>query len=144
MPSVPTPLGIKNVMDAVVSVTVNRYSFETMNLMRSRVKSWETEVRSTRCKVALAIPDCDKFDVDLVELSFERIKDPVEREYLDRVPTAFTLSPEQIIRLRRAAHLLVDESPDLRTFSRRIRKVCDERAASRRALTPISVISRMQ
>jgi NTE family protein len=112
----PEPLGIKRVMDAVVSVTFNRYSFETMNLMRARVKRWENEVRSTRCKVALAIPDCDKFDVDLVELSFERVKDKKEREYLDRVPTALTLSSEQIIRLRRAAHLLVDESAELRMF----------------------------
>jgi NTE family protein len=112
----PTPIGIKKVMDAVVSATVNRYSAETMNLMRGRVKNWETDVRTTRCKVALAMPDCDKFDVDLVELSFDRIRDPEERKYLDRVPTAFTISSEQIIRLRRAAHLLVEESPELRVF----------------------------
>jgi len=112
----PEPLGIKKVMDAVVSVTFNRYSFETMNLMRARVKRWENEVRTTRCNVALAIPDCEKFDIDLVELSFERVKNAEERVYLDRVPTAFTLSPEQITRLRRAAHLLVDESPELRVF----------------------------
>ncbi|HEY6125778.1 MAG TPA: patatin-like phospholipase family protein [Steroidobacteraceae bacterium] len=122
----PTPIGIKDVMDAVVSVTFNRYSFETMNLMRNRVKTWETEVRSTRCKVALAIPDCDKFDVDLVELSFERVKEPAEREYLDRVPTAFTLSSEQIIRLRRAAHLLVDESAELRVFLEESAKSADK------------------
>ena len=112
----PEPLGIKKVMDAVVSVTFNRYSFETMNLMRARVKRWEDEVRSTRCKAALAIPDCEKFDIDLVELSFERVKNAEERVYLDRVPTAFTLSGEQINRLRRAAHLLVEESPELRKF----------------------------
>jgi NTE family protein len=112
----PKPLGIKETMDAVVSAAFNRYSFETMNLLRQRVKRWETEVRSTRCKIALAIPECNKFDVDLVELSFDRVKDADERDYLDRVPTAFTLSSEQIIRLRRAAHLLVDESPELRTF----------------------------
>jgi NTE family protein len=112
----PTPLGIKKVMDAVVSVTFNRYSSETMNLMRARVKNWESEVRNTRCQAALAIPDCDKFDVDLVELSFDRIKDPQERKYLDLVPTAFTISAEQITRLRNAAHLLVDESPELRVF----------------------------
>jgi len=112
----PTPIGIKKVMDAVVSATVNRYSAETMNLMRNRVKNWEADVRNTRCNVSLAIPDCDKFDVDLVELTFERVRDPQEREYLDRVPTAFTLSSEQIIRLRRAAKLLVDESPELRVF----------------------------
>lgn len=112
----PETIGIKAVMDAVVSVTFNRYSFETMNLLRSRVGRWEAEVRSTRCRAAVPIPDCDKFDVDLVELSFDRVRDPAEREFLDRVPTAFTLSTEEIIRLRRAAHTLVEESPDLRHF----------------------------
>ena len=112
----PEPLGIRRVMDAVVSVTFNRYSFETMNLMRERVKRWESEVRATRCAGTRVIPDCDRFDVDLVELSFERVKDPEEREYLDRVPTTFTLSPEQINRVRRAAHVLLEESPELRTF----------------------------
>ena len=47
----PEPLGIKKAMDAVVSATFNRYSFETMNLLRARVKRWEREVRSTRCKI---------------------------------------------------------------------------------------------
>jgi len=110
------PLGIKKVMDAVVSATFNRYSFETMNLLRARVKRWETEVRNTRCDATLAIPDCGKFDVDLVELSFDRIKDADEHEYLDRIPTAFTLSHTQIDRLRDAAHALVGESPELKHF----------------------------
>jgi NTE family protein len=112
----PEPLGIKKVMDAVVSVTFNRYSFETMNLMRARVKRWEDEVRTTRCQSSLPIPDCEKFDVDLVELSFDRVRTADEREYLDRVPTTFTLSLEQIARVRRAAQLLVEESPELRHF----------------------------
>ena len=113
---VPQPLGIKKVMDAVVSATFNRYSFETMNLLRARVKRWEKEVRSTRCDSAVAIPDCGEFDVDLVELSFEQVRNKDEREYLDRIPTSFTLSTEEIIRLRRAAQLLVEESPELRHF----------------------------
>ena len=114
---VPEPLGIKKVMDAVVSATFNRYSFETMNLMRARVKRWETEVRTTRCKSALAIPGLRQVrrrPGRAVASNASRM--PTEREYLDRVPTAFTLSPKQIIRLRRAAHLLVDESPELRVF----------------------------
>ena len=104
-------------MDAVVSVTFNRYSFETMNLHApAREALGKRGAHARAARLSLAIPDCDKFDVDLVELSFDRVQDPAEREYLDRVPTAFTLSPEQIIRLRRAAHLLVDESPELRVF----------------------------
>jgi NTE family protein len=122
----PTPLGIKKVMDAVVSVTFNRYSSETMNLMRARVKKWENDVRETRCKVALAIPDCDKFDVDLVELSFEQVKDPEERKYLDLVPTAFTISTEQTSRVRRAAQVLVSESPELRAFLEQSAKSADK------------------
>jgi NTE family protein len=125
----PKPIGIKHVMDAVVSVTFNRYSFETMNLLRARVGRWEKEVRATRCKVALAIPDCNKFDVDLVELSFEQVKEKSERDYLDRIPTAFTLSSEEIIRLRRAAHTLVEESPELQHF-------LDESARSARRSAP--------
>jgi len=112
----PEPLGIKKVMDAVVSVTFNRYSFETMNLMRARVKRWEKEVRATRCKSTLTIPDCDKFDIDLVELSFDRVLNEDEHNYLDRIPTAFTISPEEVSRLRRAARLLVEESPEMRNF----------------------------
>jgi hypothetical protein len=87
-----------------------------MNLLRERVKRWETEVRSTRCQSSVAIPDCDKFDVDLVELSFDRIQDATERDYLDRIPTSFTLSSDQIKRLRDAAHLLVQQSPELKVF----------------------------
>jgi NTE family protein len=120
------PLGIKKVMDAVVSATFNRYSFETMNLMRARVKRWETDVRATRCKSTLAIRDCDKFDIDLVELSFDRVKDPAEHAYLDRIPTAFTLSTEEITRLRRAAHVLVEESPELRNFLEQTERTAKE------------------
>jgi hypothetical protein len=80
------------------------------------VKRWEHEVRSTRCDSAVAIPDCGKFDVDLVELSFERVNNAEERTYLDRIPTSFSLSAEEITRLRRAAQLLVKESAELRHF----------------------------
>ena len=112
----PEPLGIKKVMDAVVSATFNRYSFETMNLLRARVKRWEHEVRTTRCKQTVDVPDCDKFDVDLVELSFEQLQDAAERDYLDHIPTSFTLSSEQVTRLRSAAHRLIDDSAELHHF----------------------------
>ena len=69
---------------------------------------------------------------------------PQEREYLDRVPTAFTLSSEQIIRLRRAAHLLVDESPELRVFLEESAQVGAPKRASRRAPTAAYVIFPMQ
>jgi hypothetical protein len=99
-----------------------------MNLLRARVGRWEKEVRSTRCKVALAIPDCGKFDVDLVELSFEQVQDKAERDYLDRIPTAFTLSTEDIIRLRRAAQTLVGESPELKRFLQESARAAPHRA----------------
>jgi NTE family protein len=110
------PLGITDVMNAVVSAAFNRYSFETMNLLRARVSRWEDEVRTTRCALTTAVPHCDRFDVTLVELSFEKMPEQSDRDYLDRIPTAFTLSTEQTSRLRSAAKQLIDSSPELRNF----------------------------
>jgi hypothetical protein len=133
----PEPLGIKKVMDAVVSATFNRYSFETMNLMRARVKRWENEVRNTRWQSALAIPDCDKFDVDLVELSFERVKDAEERDVPRPDPTSFTLA-EEIIRLRRAAELLVEGVTRTRALPRAISRGAADSRHSRRSSVVLS------
>jgi hypothetical protein len=55
------------------------------------------------------------------------VRDPQEREYLDRVPTAFTISSEQTLRVRRAAKLLVDESPELRVFLEESAKSANKR-----------------
>jgi hypothetical protein len=64
--------------------------------------------------------------VDLVELSFEQVKDPEERKYLGLVPTAFTISTEQTSRVRRAAQVLVNESPELRAFLEQSAKTADK------------------
>jgi NTE family protein len=119
------PLGIQNVLDAVTSVTFNRYSFETINLLRARVGRWERQVRDARCGNRLMAPDgsaiepgadCAKFEVELVELAFDQLQDAAEREYLDRIPTTATLPPADVARLRRAAQQLVTESADLKRF----------------------------
>ena len=83
----PEPIGIKKVMDAVVSATFNRYSSETMNLMRAareeagrptcaaRAARWRWRSRIATSSTSTSSNS-----------SFERVKDPEEREYLDRVP----------------------------------------------------------
>ena len=88
----PTPIGIKNVMDAVVSATFNRYSFETMNLMRTPRE--ELGDRSAHHALQGGAGDSGLRQVRRgprrTHVS-NASRMPQEREYLDRVPTAFTI-----------------------------------------------------
>ena len=52
----PKPIGIKHVMDAVVSVTFNRYSFETMNLLRARIDTQDGQAVAHLAGVVVALP----------------------------------------------------------------------------------------
>lgn len=49
-------------------------------------------------------------------MSFARLKDPVERAYLDEQPTSFVLPAEAVDRLRAAAGKIVFESPEFQRY----------------------------
>ena len=113
----PNPLGIKKVMDAVVSATFNRYSFETMNLLRARVKRWENEVRTTRC-------DVDRGDPRLRQVRHRpgRVVLRASQECRRARPTWTGSPPRSRYPPKRSPAcaapptLLVEESPELRHF----------------------------
>ena len=54
-------------------------------------------------------PDIDLYVVDV---SFKMLKDQQEYEYLNNLPTSFTLPPEAVDRLRAAAKKIILASPD--------------------------------
>jgi NTE family protein len=57
----------------------------------------------------LRTPNIDLYAVDV---SFSRLKDDAEREYLNNLPTSFVLPAEAVDRLRAAAGKISLESPD--------------------------------
>jgi len=50
----------------------------------------------------------------VIDVSFEAVRDPQEREFLLNLPTTLSLPPESIERLRRAAREVLQASPAYR------------------------------
>jgi NTE family protein len=48
----------------------------------------------------------------LVELAFDSLEDPEERDFFDNLPTSFNLPDETVDRLRDAGHRLLRASED--------------------------------
>jgi NTE family protein len=104
-PDVPT-LGQQ--LKAVSDIPLNRYSFESAELLQSTLEQWraERERRGLR-------PDAE-LGFYLVQVDPGRLPDPAEREYFANIPTALSLTPEQAERLRAVAARLLAESPEYR------------------------------
>jgi NTE family protein len=60
------------------------------------------------------VPDIDLYAIDV---SFKALKDPVEREYLNQLPTSFVLPPEAVDRLRQAAATIMRDSPEFKRLA---------------------------
>ena len=55
------------------------------------------------------VPDMEIYAIDV---SFTAVKDAVEHDYLNDLPTSFVLSDEAVDRLRAAAGTIIEESPE--------------------------------
>jgi NTE family protein len=103
-------------------VPIDRYSGEQVEQLKDIEARWKT-LRQIRDSGAFArdkdpavafvknAPDAVLYAIDV---SFARIKDKAEREYLDNLPTTFVLTDEQVDRLRAAATNIILEAPEFR------------------------------
>ena len=64
---------------------------------------------------ALRVPDAEIYAIDV---SFARLKDKSEFEYLNQQPTTFVLPPEAVDRLRAAAGTIIMDSPEFQRLLR--------------------------
>ena len=99
---------------------IDRYSFETVELLRDMIARWDT-MRRIRESGALdvskdpslaAIMRAPSTRLYAIDVSFPRLKDPAEFAYLNDLPTSFVLPPEAVDRLRAAAGTIMLDSPD--------------------------------
>jgi NTE family protein len=101
-------------------VPIDRYSFETVELLRDITARWET-MRRIRDSAAFARGKDDSLkevvnapDISLyaIDVSFAELADKTEREYLNNLPTSFTLPDEAVDRLRAAGASILLASPE--------------------------------
>ncbi|MBN8510179.1 MAG: patatin-like phospholipase family protein [Burkholderiales bacterium] len=115
-----SPPGSVQVLLKATGTPIDAFSFEAVELLRDTAARWKT-MRKVRHSAAMAAnkdpavaaalrtPDAEIFAIDV---SFAAVKDPAEREYLNRQPTTFVLTDDAVDRLRAAAGQVIAESPE--------------------------------
>jgi NTE family protein len=96
-------------VNAATSVPLSRYSFETVALMKDRLKEWERQSYEEECgsTPGKAGSECKGVDFHFIEVNFSEHPDPAERDYLKRLPTSFVLTGEAVDRLVAAGGLIL-------------------------------------
>jgi NTE family protein len=102
-------------------VPIERYSFETIELMKDRaaVASWRRDLLVARARLAgmseeEAEASVPNVEVHVMEVSFDRIADPERRSTFQGLPTSFVLSDAEVDSLRSVAGELMQQSPEYR------------------------------
>jgi len=107
------------VVDAATTVQINRYNFETVELLRRSVSAWGDELRNARCQAALAAnaaATCSAVKMHLVEINFESVKDVEKRKTLRLMPTSFALPRDAVDQIRGTARELLRDSAEYHEF----------------------------
>lgn len=86
----------------VRNIPIGRYSFETIELFKSRFEALARDSGNVDTEFYLA------------EVTFEAISDPAEHERFADIPTSFALPAEDVDALRQVAGRLLRESPGYR------------------------------
>jgi NTE family protein len=122
-----SPPGMAAQLLQSASVPIDRYSFETVELMKDRQElyGWRREILILRARVkgaseaqAEASVPLPKLALYSVDVSFDEIGDAKERDYFMNLPTSFVLPPEAVDRLRDVAGRLLRQSPDFQSLLR--------------------------
>lgn len=106
--AVPT---ITQVFRAVKDIPINRYSFETIELLKTNFEDWARQVRQQN-EAQPANGAQAGFDFYLIEVTFDAISDPAERDFFRGIPTSYSLPAETVDQLRALGPRLIGKSAD--------------------------------
>ena len=106
-------------------VPIERYSFETIELMKDRaaIAKWRRDLQVARLRLdgmseAEAEASVPNIEAHVMAVSFDHISDPVRRAQVQGLPTSFVLPAEDVDNLREVAGELLQQSPEFRSLLR--------------------------
>ncbi|MBU0593760.1 MAG: patatin-like phospholipase family protein [Gammaproteobacteria bacterium] len=103
---------VTQVFRAIKDIPINRYSFETTELLKANFENWARQMRGRNSGNQQASQAEAEFDFYLVEVTFDAIKDPDERNFFRGIPTSYALPAETVDQLRALGPRLIGESED--------------------------------
>jgi NTE family protein len=117
------------VFNSLVDIPINRYSSDTLLLMRFGVEKWQEKLRARKfapasfftqgsSQDAADSPFTEDADVYFIDVSLGAVADADEQQYLMKIPTTLYLTDEQIERLLSAATKLIHRDPEFQRLLR--------------------------
>ncbi len=113
-----SPPGTFSQLMQSTGVPIERYLFETVELMKDRaaVVSLRRELNVAKAllegaTLAEAEAQFPKIEVHVLDVSFDSIRDPERRKYFINLPASFSLPEEAVDALRDVAGELLRQSP---------------------------------
>ena len=103
------------VLDAVTSVQINRYNFETVALLQAAFVQW-TRALST---------DAHPVHFHFISVSFDDLRDEGELRYFNELPTSFELDAAAVDRLREVARRILRQSPTFQALREKLTRPPD-------------------
>jgi NTE family protein len=91
---------------SVSGAQIRRYNFETLVLTEELLHSWGRQLST----------DTQTVSTYMIDVDFEAVEDDAERDFLNGIPTSFTLSDDAIDRLRRAGRQVLRQSPQFKAL----------------------------
>jgi len=107
---------VSRAMSAMVDLPINRYSFDTVTLLRQGVENVRLKLHTT--KRAPDSPLAPDADIYFINASLSEVDDPDERQALMKIPTTMYLRDPQIDRLLLAASRLIRNDPEFQRLMR--------------------------
>jgi NTE family protein len=108
--------GLFRTSKAFIDIPINRYSSDTIQLMRQAVEQWRVQLRQRQnMEESVFSPDADIY---IINASLTELEDPAERDYLMNISTNLSLTNEQIDRLLLAATRLIRNDKEFQRLMR--------------------------
>ena len=108
-------------------VPIERYSFETIETMKDIAEIWKwrrellvAQARLAGASRAQAEASVPNVSLEVLDVSFDAIRDPEERARFMDLPTSFVLPAEDVDGLREVAGRLLRESPEYESVVREL------------------------
>ena len=87
---------------ALTDISMHLYSVETKSLLKEKLEQWAKEVSTAENPITPYF----------IELDFNDIQDPDERDFFNGIPTSFVLEKEQVDHLIELAGKLLRKNPN--------------------------------
>jgi len=97
---------LEDTINAVTKAQLHRYNAATLELLKESINRWAEEVSTADNHITPYF----------VQVNFSNISNPEKRDFINSIPTRFSLTNEQVDALIAAGHELLRNNPDYQRF----------------------------